>query len=135
MMVKWFKNLAQNIGQDEIISTEGALREGLPKKSSCSFGFCPNEGGGGPCPNFLSTFHKLFILGQFWDGEGGGDPCPNFLAHWHSKKVVQVVQTRGRGARGGRGNFYKIQKNTYFFQETVPKATKRQKEKGNWRSL
>ena len=41
------------------------------------------EGGGGPSPNFLSTIHKLYILGQFGDGEGGGDPCPNFLAHWH----------------------------------------------------
>ena len=68
-----------------------------PKKSSCSFGFCPIEGGGGPCPNFLSTFHKLYILGQFGDGEGGGDPCPNFLAHWRSKKVVQVVQIGGTG--------------------------------------
>ena len=34
------------------------------KKSSCSFGFCPIEGRGGvPCPNFLSTFHKVYILG------------------------------------------------------------------------
>ena len=30
--------------------------------------------GWGPFPNFLSTFHKLYILGQFGDGEGGGDP-------------------------------------------------------------
>ena len=55
------------------------------------------RGGRGPCPNFLSTFHKLYILGQFGDGEGGGDPCPNFLAHWRLKKVVKVVQIRGRG--------------------------------------
>ena len=67
------------------------------EKNSCSFGFCPNEGGGGPCPNVLSTFHKLYILGQFVDGEGGRDHCPNFLAHWRSKKVVQVVQIRGMG--------------------------------------
>ena len=72
-----------------------------------------------PCPNFLSTFHKLYILGQFGDGEGGGDPCPNFLAHWRSKKVVQVVQIRGRGW-GGRSNLDKIQKNSYFFRETFP---------------
>ena len=44
------------------------------------------EGGGRPSPNFLFTFHKLYILGQFGDGEGGGDPCPNFVAHWRSKK-------------------------------------------------
>ena len=42
--------------------------------------------GGGPCPNFVSTFHKLYIFGQFGDGEGGGDPCPNCLAHMRSKK-------------------------------------------------
>ena len=57
-------------------------------------------GGGGPCPNFVSTFHKLYILGQFGDGEGGGHPCPNFLAPWRSKKVLQVVQIRGRGGGG-----------------------------------
>ena len=84
--------------------------EWFPEKSSCSFGFCPNEGGR-PCPNFLSTFHKLHILGQFGDEEGGGDPCLNFLAHWRSKKVVQVVQIR----EGGRGNLDKIQNNSYFF--------------------
>ena len=98
MMVQWFKNLAQNIGSDEIISTEGALGEGLPKKVAVPLDFVQLRGGG-PCPNFLSTFHKLYILGQFGDGEGGGDPCPNFLAHWRSKKVVQVVQIRGRGSR------------------------------------
>ena len=32
------------------------------KKSSCSFGFCPNEGEGGEtCPNFLSPFHKCIF--------------------------------------------------------------------------
>ena len=45
------------------------VKRRFPEKSSCSFGFCPDEGGG-PCPNFLSTFHKLYILGQFGDGEG-----------------------------------------------------------------
>ena len=33
------------------------------------------------------------------------------------KKVVQVVQIRGRGR--GQGNLDKIQKNNYFFLETV----------------
>ena len=50
------------------------IRDGFTKKSSCSFGFFPNEGGGGPCQNFLSTFHKLYmshllLLGKFeYDG-------------------------------------------------------------------
>ena len=77
------------------------------------------RGGGGPCPNFLSTFHKLYILGQFGDGEGGGDPCPNLLAHWRSKKVVQVVQIRGRGG-GGPGKFGKNPKEELLFSGTRP---------------
>ena len=28
-----------------------AIREHLPKKKMFSSGHCPNEGGGGPCPN------------------------------------------------------------------------------------
>ena len=55
------------------------LREGFPKKSSCSFGFCPKEGGRA-LPNFLSTFHKLYI------GSILGWGLANFLAHWRSKK-------------------------------------------------
>ena len=73
------------------------MRDGLPKKVAVLLDLVQMRGGGGPYPNFLSTFHKLYILGQFGDGEGGGDPCPNFLAHWGSKKVVQVVQIRGGG--------------------------------------
>ena len=37
-------------------------------------------GRGGPCPNFSSAFHKLYIMGQFGDGEGGGrSPLPKFF--------------------------------------------------------
>ena len=70
MMVQWFKNLAQNIGSDEIISTEGALGEGLPKKVAVLLDFVQLRGGRAQ-PKFLSTFHKLYILGQFGGGEGG----------------------------------------------------------------
>ena len=40
------------------------------------------------------------------------------------KKMVQVVQIRGRGGRWGwgRGNLDKIQKNSYFFRETFPES-------------
>ena len=82
MMVQWFKNLAQNIGSDEIISTEGALGEGLLKKVAVPLDFVQLRGGG-PCPNFLSTFHKVYILGQFGDL---GRPLPEFVGTLALKK-------------------------------------------------
>ena len=39
---------------------ETCLRDGLTRKNCCSFGFRPNEGGGG-CPNFLASFHKCIF--------------------------------------------------------------------------
>ena len=62
------------------------VRDGLPKKVAVLLDFVQMRGGGGPCPNFLSTFHKLYILGQFGDGEGGGDPCPIFFGTLAFKK-------------------------------------------------
>ena len=47
----------------DLVTFLSAVRDDIPKKSFCSFGFCPNEGRGGPCPNFLSPFHKC-IFGQ-----------------------------------------------------------------------
>ena len=78
-------------------------------------------GGGRPCPNFLSTFHKLYILGQFGDVEGGGDPCPICLAHWLSKKVAQFVQIRGRGL-GVEVIWTKSKRTATFFRETFPES-------------
>ena len=44
-----------------------SIWEDIPKKSSCSFGFCPNEGeGGGSCPIFLSPFDKWLIKGVYF---------------------------------------------------------------------
>ena len=45
------------------ININWSIREGFTKKIICSFGFCPNEGEEGPCPKFLSPFHKC-IFGQ-----------------------------------------------------------------------
>ena len=39
-----------------------SLREGFTKKSCCSFGFCPNEGGGRALPKFCVTFSLV----HFW---------------------------------------------------------------------
>ena len=38
----WFANLLWEGGKKMVFL---GLREGFPKKRSCSFGFCPNEGG------------------------------------------------------------------------------------------
>ena len=60
------------------------------KKVAVLLDFVQLRGGGGPCPNFLSTFHKLYILGQFGDGRTpaqifwhtgvrkSGTSCPNY---------------------------------------------------------
>ena len=49
------------------------------KKVAVLLDFVQIRGGGRPCPIFLSTFHKLYLLGQFWDGEARvGRPLPKF---------------------------------------------------------
>ena len=84
------------------------------EKSSCSFGFCPNEGGGRVLPNFFPLFSNciywvnlgmeregetpaqiffpLFTNCIYWVnlgmGREGKTPAQYFLAHWRSKKVV-----------------------------------------------
>ena len=81
--VTWEPDKKWNRARDFLVDIHSILREGFTKKSGCSFGFYPNEGGrGGPCPNFSYAFYKLYILGQFGEGKGGGDPCSNFLARW-----------------------------------------------------
>ena len=60
-------------------------RDGLPKKSSCSFGFCPNEVGGGPAQNFCPLFTNCI----YWVNLGMGREREThaqfiFLAHWRS---------------------------------------------------
>ena len=57
MMVQWFKNLAQNIGWDEIISTEGSLGEGLPKKVAVLLDFVQLRGGRA-LPKFFVHFSQ-----------------------------------------------------------------------------
>ena len=64
------------------------------KKVAVLLDFVQMRGGGGPCPNCLSTFQKMYILGQFGDGEGKGDPCPNVLAHWQSFVLLIPLHTK-----------------------------------------
>ena len=35
------------------------IREGILRKMCCSFGFCPNEGGGRALPKFLAPFQNV----------------------------------------------------------------------------
>ena len=86
MMVQWFKNLAQNIGSDEIISTEGALGEGLPKKVAVLLDFVQLRGEEGPAQIFCPLFTNCMYWVNLGMGREGETPCPNFLAHWRSKK-------------------------------------------------
>ena len=69
------------------------VRDGLPKKSSCSFGFCPNGGGEGRAlPKFFSQ--TVYIRSIWGMGREGETPAQIF---WHigdKKEVVKVVQHR-----------------------------------------
>ena len=56
------------------------LRDGLPKKSSCSFGFCPNEGGGGPAQFFCPLFTNCIYWVNLGMGREGETPAQIF---WH----------------------------------------------------
>ena len=68
------------------------IRDGLPKKSSCSFGFCPNEGGGRALP--AQIFCPLFINCIYWVNlgmgpirwGGRGRPLPKFFGTLAFKK-------------------------------------------------
>ena len=44
---------------------EVLLKGWFHEKNCCSLGFCPNEGGGGPCPNFLSPFDKYIFSSKY----------------------------------------------------------------------
>ena len=48
---QWIASGASNKYTTSINSSRQVLREHLLKKRMFSFGHCPNEGGGGPCPN------------------------------------------------------------------------------------
>ena len=70
------------------------LREGFTKKSSCSFGFCPNEGGEGPAQIFCPLFTNCIYWVNLGMGREGETPAQIF---WHigdKKEVVKVVQHR-----------------------------------------
>ena len=62
------------------------LKDGLPRKNCCSFGFCPNEGGEGPAKNFCPLFTNFIYWVNLGMGREGETPTQFFLAHWRSKK-------------------------------------------------
>ena len=78
MMVQWFKNLAQNIGLDEIISTGGALGEGLPEKIAVLLDFVQLRGGEDPTQIFCPLFTNC-IYWVMWGWGGRGRPLPKFF--------------------------------------------------------
>ena len=108
MMVQWFKNLAQNIGSDEIISTEGALGEGLPKKVAVLLDFVQITSTP-PHPLIWTTF-TTFLCRKIWGGVSPSLPIP---------KLTQFIQFVKSGQKIWAGppppHLDKIQKNSYFF--------------------
>ena len=60
------------------------LRDVLLRKRMHSFGFCPNEGGGGTCPNFC--FSQTLYIGSIWRWGGRGRPLAKFLGTLAIKK-------------------------------------------------
>ena len=95
-----------------------SLREDIPKRSSCSFGFCPNEGGEGPAQTFCPLFTNCIYWVNLGKGREGETPAQIF---WHisvKKKWYKLPKLGGLG--GGRGNLDKIQMNSYFFLGVRP---------------
>ena len=45
-----------------ISNHSGIIWNGFPKKGSCYFGFCPNERGGVPSPNFVSNSNEIKLI-------------------------------------------------------------------------
>ena len=50
---KWLKLISNH---------SGIISDSFPKKSSCYFGFCPNEGGGSALPKFCIHFSQIECL-------------------------------------------------------------------------
>ena len=98
-----------------------SLRDGFPKKSSCSFGFCPNSLDPPP-PNLDNLYHFFWTpkCQKIWAGVNPSLPILKltFLA---LKKVVKVVQIWGKGAKV---SWTKSKWTATFFHETFPKTPK-----------
>ena len=50
------------IGHESDLLLPLSLGDGLTRENCCFFGFCPNEGGGRPCPNFWHIFRSAFLV-------------------------------------------------------------------------
>ena len=91
------------------------LREGFTKKSSCSFGFCPNGGEGRPaqivCPLFTNCIYWV-NLGM---GREGDTPAQIFCHITIQKKWYKLSKLGG-----GAVNLDKIEKNSWHYLHGVP---------------
>ena len=98
------------------------LREGLPKKSSCYFGFCPNylNPPPPPPPNLDNLYH--FFNANVPKSLGKGLPL---LPYPQIDPIYTVCEkwTKNLGRALPPPQLDKIQKNSYFFRETFPKRT------------
>ena len=117
MMVQWFKNLAQNIGSDEIISTEGALGEGLPKKVAVLLDFVQLRGGEGPAQIFCPLVTNCIYWVNLGMGRERETPA-QFFWHFGVQKKWYNLSKFGEG--GGSRKFGQNPEEQLFF-EAFPK--------------
>ena len=98
------------------------LREGLPKKSSRPFGFCPNEGGGGRAlPNFFVHFSQTVYIGSIWGWGGGGRETPAQI-FWYIgvQKKWYKLSKLGEGGGVVEVIWTKSNRTATCFRETFP---------------
>ena len=91
------------------------------KKVAVLLDFVQMRGGEGPAQIFCPLFTNCIYWVNLGMGREGETPVQIF---WHigvQKKMGQAVQIRGSG---GKGDLDKIQKNSYFFWETVPEIVR-----------
>ena len=90
---------------------------GLPKKVAVLLDFVHiREGGEGPAQIFCPLFTNCIYWVNLGMGREGETPAQIF---WHIG--IKKSGTSCPNWRGGQGNLDKIQKNSYFFRESVPK--------------
>ena len=96
------------------------LKEGFMKKSSCSFGFCPNEEGGRALPKIVVHFLQTICWVNLGMGREGETSAQIF---WHIGVQQKWYKLSKLGGGGVEQVIWTKSKRTatYFFREALPK--------------